>query len=229
MQYKVNTSGKKAFEDYTTDFVHDSIVTRLESKFARVEQTERIRTLRKNDEINAYMENACQKIYKVLILEYLITGNGVSWKQTKYNEEGTITGESPLTLKISKKSEGKVPKFNEMEMDTVYYSLNTIYPAFDFVYKIKEGDEEKLVCVQVTRKRDRKRKVRQSALDKFLKKVGVTVETIDFVLCPHPSFAKDNNLVIPKTDPNINKTVYESWTRPFTVWQVPSDYDRSFD
>jgi len=146
-----------------------------------------------------------KKIYEVLILEHLITGNGVSWKQTKYNEKGTITGESPLTLKISKKSEGKVPKFNEMEMDTVYYSLNTIYPAFDFVYKIKEGDVEKLVCVQVTRKRDGKREVRQSALDKFLEEVGVTVEMIDFVLCPHPNYAKNNKLVITKTDPKTKK------------------------
>jgi len=229
IQYKVNTSGNKAFKEYTTDFVNESIVTRLESKLDHVDQTERILTLRKNDEINTYMENACKKIYEDLILKYLISVNGVSWKQTKYNKEGTVTGEYPLKLKISKKIVGKVLIFNEMAMDTVYYSLNTIYPAFDFVYKIKEGDVEKLVCVQVTRKRDRKREVRQSALDKFLKEVGVTVEMIDFVLCPHPSYAKDNKIVITKTDPNINKTFYEPWKRPFIVWQVPSDYGRSFD
>jgi len=85
--------------------------------------------------------------------------------------------------------EGKIPEFNEMESDNVYYSLNPTFPAFDIYYK----PNKKLVCIQVTWQNTKE--LSKSAFDTFFnKKLDIKQENIIIVLCPHPTKANTAKL-----------------------------------
>jgi len=183
------------FEKKTSDFVNQGIVEKLKWKLSKVELQDKIYALIKNDEVHGYMEQACKKFYEEVILEYLTTQNGVTWKQRKYDHDGKPEGDwKTLTLPKKKKNEGKIPVFNEIDTNTVYYSFNNNFPAFDMVYK--EG--KKLVCIQVTRHRKNgKREISRNAFDKFCKTMGnVGINDLELVLVPIPNKADESKLVV---------------------------------
>eukprot|EP01124_Arcella_intermedia_P029574 TRINITY_DN6291_c0_g1_i1.p1 TRINITY_DN6291_c0_g1~~TRINITY_DN6291_c0_g1_i1.p1 ORF type:complete len:571 (-),score=72.83 TRINITY_DN6291_c0_g1_i1:50-1762(-) len=216
VQYK---EVKEAFKDTISDFVNQNIVNELLKQISKVSIREKASILKKNDDCPSYMQDACSKIYETLICD-ILQNKQYNWykrdvlKSSKPTEDEEPNWEPLEDFSITKCIEGTVPTFKEMESNIAYYSLNTIFPAVDIVVKHKD----KLVCIQVTRQQSKGKVIEKSALEKFLKIVGVKEEEVDkirLVLCPRPGNANVAKIVFH----GFNKAVLD-----YEVWRLPTYY-----
>jgi hypothetical protein len=102
------------------------------------------------------------KFYEDVICQLLL--RGVKWQYVTrnftHNKSENVT-KHDLSLKLDGLEEGKVPLFESMVPNRLYYSLSPSYPAADILYKTVDGT---LVIIQVNRKKEGSKMMLKSAL-----------------------------------------------------------------
>jgi hypothetical protein len=211
-QYQVSIEGEKCFREAHLDFVSEQVRLAAQEQFGMLELNQKIRFLRKNDEIPTFMASACRSIYEEVIAANLV--QGVSWEKSTRNMHF-----SRFNLKVKKSVEGRPPSFEKMEPRVLYRSLKENYPAVDMMYKTDDG---MLVGIQVTRLQESTRTVKRDAVDSWLDSVGlggrIDRSNVSIAVVPRPSIASEFTAYY-----DVPCVGYPD----IEIWSIPSDYSSS--
>ena len=188
----------------------DDVREKTEASFTELNLNENIFMLIKNDECPGYMASKCDAIFETVIAGQLL--EGVDW-QMRNLADSNVSG---FKLKLTKIEVGKAPNFADMKPMVLYKPPSKIYPAVDMMYTTNEGV---LYGLQVTR--DKSKKIKTSAVDKWLKSIdwGDNMDKVRIAVIPRPEFA------------GTFKAAYVGDSKgypQFEVWKVPPKYGRSF-
>jgi len=234
MQYVVNMEGDLPFQTYRLDFVSQAIVKALEEKVMQTSLYDRILALKRNDE-TGFMATACGAIYESVISDQLTSQSGVAWKKREVIANSAKTGSVndkwlDFSLRLSQKVEGPPPRFESMQTNVLYVSLNPNFNCVDMMYKTEEGG---LIGLQVTRQKPKKKKLSWSALNQFLEAIDFPKDKaalLRFVLIPLPSNAEHATLEL-EDMPIDSKETCDSFRHvmdKYEVWKLPDDYNWAF-
>ena len=210
-QYQVETDGDNAFRMPPIDFVSEEVRNAVEAEFFKMSLSDKVGLLRQSDESPLFLRSMGRGIYA--IYEDVIAGRliqGVRWEKKNLTDSNFTAFDLELTELVV----GKLPNYENMTEMVLYKPLNSNYPAIDMMYK-KDG---LVYGLQVTREEDLTRTIKTSAVDTWLKDIGMenNMDKVRIAVIPRPDLAEESKAKY------VGKK--GSGYPQLEVWKVPGDY-----
>lgn len=212
--FKVKVTGPEPFRNATIDLINDNVEKELRREWLSVSLFDKIRALMRNDE-TGYMDKACQDLFEDVVAENvmhktswrqrLVTGVLRDWEDEELFSSGLA----------SRRVDGIVPMFREMEEGVLYVPLKANYPLGDMVWKC----DNVLYVANATRQSSGSKRV--TGVEAFVKQLHVPSDC-EVRLCIVPKHDMYNRLKV-----EVSFTGKELVKLTVVVLEMPKDYGAS--
>jgi hypothetical protein len=195
-QYDVETNGEYAFEDFKMELANKNIPKILKS-YINARSIEELKTQLKRTDETESLESLARDNYETLIFK--LHTSSIQGMKCRIRDNGNSTwySNSQYIIKPNqlKPNSGRIPSFELMEKNILYYSLNPNYPLSDMMYKQKDANGvDELCLIQVSREK-RSRTINETASIQIKEKLNITdFSNIRYFYFGHPT--KVNKILI---------------------------------